>query len=69
MSPPAELPQFDVITLGDTIEHLDRPNLALDQIYDLLHCRSVLAERASGWPPDDIASVGPAICRSCKRLA
>jgi len=37
LSPPTELPLFDVITLWDTIEHLDRPDLALSNIHSLLN--------------------------------
>ena len=41
-SPPSELPRFDVVTLWDTIEHLDRPDLALSNIHDLLDPGGVL---------------------------
>jgi len=36
VSPPEGLPLFDVVTLWDTIEHLDRPDLALANIRRLL---------------------------------
>lgn len=42
VSPPEGLPQFDVVTLWDTIEHLDRPDLALCNIRKLLHPNGVL---------------------------
>jgi 2-polyprenyl-3-methyl-5-hydroxy-6-metoxy-1,4-benzoquinol methylase len=42
VSPPAGLSQFDVVTLWDTIEHLDRPGLALANIRRLLEPRGVL---------------------------
>ena len=42
VSPPAGLSQFDVVTLWDTIEHLDRPDLALANIRRLLGPRGVL---------------------------
>jgi len=42
VSPPAGLPQFDVVTLWDTIEHLNRPDLALANIRRLLGPRGVL---------------------------
>lgn len=42
VSPPAGLSQFDVVTLWDTIEHLDRPGLALANIRRLLGPRGVL---------------------------
>jgi len=41
VSPPG-LPHFDVVTLWDTIEHLDRPDLALANIRGLLGPRGVL---------------------------
>lgn len=36
VSPPRELTQFDAITMWDTIEHLQRPDLALNNIRQLL---------------------------------
>jgi len=42
VSPPAGLSQFDVVTLWDTIEHLNRPDLALANIRRLLRPRGVL---------------------------
>ena len=42
VSPPAGLSQYDVVTLWDTIEHLDRPDLALANIRSLLAPRGVL---------------------------
>jgi 2-polyprenyl-3-methyl-5-hydroxy-6-metoxy-1,4-benzoquinol methylase len=42
VSPPAGLSQFDVVTLWDTIEHLNRPDLALANIRRLLGPRGVL---------------------------
>ena len=36
VSPPDDLPAFDVVTLWDTIEHLDRPDIALKNIRRLL---------------------------------
>ena len=42
VSPPEGLPQFDVVTLWDTIEHLDRPDLALTNIRRLLDPKGVL---------------------------
>ncbi len=42
VSPPEALPLFDVVTLWDTIEHLDRPDLALVNIRRLLAPDSVL---------------------------
>lgn len=42
VSPPEGLPQFDVVTLWDTIEHLDRPDLALSNIHKLLKPNGVL---------------------------
>jgi 2-polyprenyl-3-methyl-5-hydroxy-6-metoxy-1,4-benzoquinol methylase len=42
VSPPTGLSQFDVVTLWDTIEHLDRPDLALANIRRLLGPRGVL---------------------------
>lgn len=41
VSPPEGLPQFDVVTLWDTIEHLDRPDIALANIRGLLHPNGV----------------------------
>ncbi len=41
--PPAGFPKFDVITLWDTLEHLDRPDQALSNIHDLLRPGGVLA--------------------------
>ena len=41
--PPSGLPKFDVITVWDTIEHLDRPDQALSNIHDLLRPGGVLA--------------------------
>jgi 2-polyprenyl-3-methyl-5-hydroxy-6-metoxy-1,4-benzoquinol methylase len=40
--PPEGLPLFDVVTLWDTIEHLDRPDLALANIRGLLDSNGVL---------------------------
>jgi 2-polyprenyl-3-methyl-5-hydroxy-6-metoxy-1,4-benzoquinol methylase len=34
--PPPGLPKFDVVTLWDAIEHLDRPDVALVNIHELL---------------------------------
>lgn len=42
VSPPAGLPRFDVITLWDTIEHLDRPDIALANIRQLLEPSGIL---------------------------
>lgn len=42
MSPPQDLPRFDVVTLWDTIEHLDRPDIALAHIRRLLRPNGVL---------------------------
>jgi 2-polyprenyl-3-methyl-5-hydroxy-6-metoxy-1,4-benzoquinol methylase len=42
VSPPDGLSLFDVITLWDTIEHLDRPDQALSATYNLLHSHGVL---------------------------
>lgn len=42
VSPPTGLSQLDVITLWDTIEHLDRPEVALANIRRLLGPRGVL---------------------------
>ena len=42
VSPPAGLGEFDVVTLWDTIEHLDRPEVALANIRKLLDPRGVL---------------------------
>ncbi|MBM2812897.1 MAG: methyltransferase domain protein, partial [Chloroflexi bacterium] len=42
LSPPDGLPRFDVVTLWDTIEHLDRPDLALRNIRRLLNAQGVL---------------------------
>lgn len=42
VSPPAGLSQFDVVTLWDTIEHLDRPDFALANIRRLLGPRGVI---------------------------
>lgn len=41
-APPAGLPRFDVVTFWDTIEHLDRPDLALENIRRLLRPQGVL---------------------------
>jgi len=43
VSPPAGLPRFDVVTLWDTIEHLDRPDIALSNIRRMLSPRGILA--------------------------
>lgn len=40
---PEPLPKFDVITLWDTIEHLDRPELALRNLRRLLPSNGILA--------------------------
>jgi len=37
ISPPESLTRFDVVTLWDTIEHLDRPDVALAHIHRLLN--------------------------------
>lgn len=42
VSPPEGLPLLDVVTLWDTIEHLDRPDLALANIRRLLDPNGVL---------------------------
>lgn len=42
VSPPEGLPLFDVVTLWDTIEHLDRPDIALANIRRLLAPDGVL---------------------------
>ena len=42
VSPPVGLSQFDVVTLWDTIEHLERPDLALANIRRLLRPGGVL---------------------------
>ncbi len=42
VAPPKGLPLFDVVTLWDTIEHLDRPDLALANIRRLLDPNGVL---------------------------
>lgn len=42
VSPPAGLPRFDVVTLWDTIEHLDRPDIALANIRRLLEPNGIL---------------------------
>lgn len=36
MSPPDDLPKFDVVSLWDTIEHLERPDVALTNIHQKL---------------------------------
>jgi 2-polyprenyl-3-methyl-5-hydroxy-6-metoxy-1,4-benzoquinol methylase len=36
LSPPSGLPAFDVVTLWDVIEHLDRPDVALRRVRELL---------------------------------
>jgi 2-polyprenyl-3-methyl-5-hydroxy-6-metoxy-1,4-benzoquinol methylase len=41
VSPPDDLPSFDVVTLWDTIEHLDRPDIALGNIRRLSHPQSI----------------------------
>jgi 2-polyprenyl-3-methyl-5-hydroxy-6-metoxy-1,4-benzoquinol methylase len=41
VSPPESLTRFDVVTLWDTIEHLDRPDLALANIHRVLNPRGV----------------------------
>lgn len=41
-APPPGFPVFDVVTLWDTIEHLDRPDLALTNIHGLLHPQGLL---------------------------
>jgi 2-polyprenyl-3-methyl-5-hydroxy-6-metoxy-1,4-benzoquinol methylase len=35
-SPPAHLPRFDAITMWDTIEHIDRPDIAVKSAHNLL---------------------------------
>lgn len=42
ISPPDDLPAFDVVTLWDTIEHLDRPDLALANVRRLLSPQGAL---------------------------
>lgn len=42
-APPAGLPRFDVITLWDIIEHLNRPDQALGHIHSLLDEGGLLA--------------------------
>lgn len=42
LSPPDDLPALDVVTLWDTIEHLDRPDLALANVRRLLSPQGVL---------------------------
>ena len=41
VDPPKDLPTFDVITMWDTIEHLERPDLALAHIRRLLRPEGV----------------------------
>ncbi|MGH9967888.1 MAG: class I SAM-dependent methyltransferase [Pyrinomonadaceae bacterium] len=41
-APPQQLPRFDAITLWDTIEHLERPDIALQNIRQLLNPRGIL---------------------------
>lgn len=41
LAPPSDLPLFDVVTLWDTIEHLDRPDIALANIHRLLRPRGI----------------------------
>lgn len=41
-APPQGLPRFDAITLWDTIEHLERPDLALQNIRHLLNPGGIL---------------------------
>jgi 2-polyprenyl-3-methyl-5-hydroxy-6-metoxy-1,4-benzoquinol methylase len=43
MCPPDGLPQFGVVSLWDTIEHLERPDVALNNIHKLLKPEGVLA--------------------------
>jgi 2-polyprenyl-3-methyl-5-hydroxy-6-metoxy-1,4-benzoquinol methylase len=35
-SPPAHLPRFEAVTMWDTIEHLERPDIAIERTHDLL---------------------------------